>query len=53
MEKVIEFILLKKVQFSLYYYVVCGGDKDSQQKDIRQAKQYWLDYQSTQANDKD
>ncbi|MDJ0579887.1 type II toxin-antitoxin system RelE/ParE family toxin [Crocosphaera sp.] len=38
---------------SILIILLCGGDKDSQQKDIRQAKQYWLDYQRNQGNDKD
>ncbi|MBL1210647.1 type II toxin-antitoxin system RelE/ParE family toxin [Geminocystis sp. GBBB08] len=26
--------------------LLCGGDKDSQKKDIQEAKQYWLDYKN-------
>ena len=26
--------------------LLCGGDKSSQQKDIRKAKEYWNDYNS-------
>jgi putative addiction module killer protein len=26
--------------------LLCGGDKDSQDKDIKQAQKYWLDYRS-------
>jgi putative addiction module killer protein len=26
--------------------LLCGGDKGSQQKDIKQAKTYWQEYQS-------
>ena len=26
--------------------LLCGGDKDSQDKDIKQAQEYWLDYGS-------
>ncbi len=26
--------------------LLCGGDKDSQRRDIRQAKAYWKEYQS-------
>jgi putative addiction module killer protein len=26
--------------------LLCGGDKDSQQSDIRQAIQYWKDYKA-------
>ena len=40
-------------QGSILIILLCGGDKDSQQKDIKQAKQYWLDYQRNQENDTD
>ncbi|MEG3843762.1 type II toxin-antitoxin system RelE/ParE family toxin [Microcoleus sp. herbarium14] len=26
--------------------LICGGDKSTQDKDIRQAKEYWTDYRS-------
>jgi putative addiction module killer protein len=29
---------------SVIVLLLCGGDKDSQAKDIEQAKQYWSDY---------
>ena len=38
-------------QGSILIILLCEGDKDSQQKDIKQAKQYWLDYQRSQAHD--
>lgn len=40
-------------QGSIFIILLCGGDKDSQQKDIKQAKQYWLDYQRNPENDTD
>ncbi len=26
--------------------LICGGDKSTQNRDIRQAKEYWTDYRS-------
>jgi len=26
--------------------LICGGDKSTQDRDIRQAKEYWTDYRS-------
>jgi putative addiction module killer protein len=26
--------------------LICGGDKNTQDRDIRQAKEYWTDYRS-------
>jgi len=31
--------------------LLCGGDKDSQKRDIRQAKEYWQDYESRTNSD--
>ena len=32
--------------------LLCGGDKDSQKKDIQEAKQYWLDSKRSHNNGK-
>ncbi len=32
--------------------LLCGGDKDSQDKDIERAKKYWQDYQEEQDGQK-
>jgi len=31
--------------------LLCGGDKDSQKRDIRKAKEYWQDYESRTNSD--
>ncbi|WP_293128647.1 type II toxin-antitoxin system RelE/ParE family toxin [Microcoleus sp. bin38.metabat.b11b12b14.051] len=31
--------------------LLCGGDKSTQSRDIRQAKEYWTDYNRSESND--
>jgi putative addiction module killer protein len=35
---------------SVIYLLLCGGDKQSQQQDIKKAKNYWQDYQRSNHN---
>ena len=36
-------------QGSTLVILLCGGDKSTQQRDIRQAQQYWNDYQQRES----
>jgi putative addiction module killer protein len=56
-EGVQELRILEGAGYRVYYGIdgreivllLCGGDKSSQQKDIRNAKKYWKDYKADKA----
>lgn len=37
---------------SIIVLLLCGGDKSTQDRDIRKAKEYWADYEKRESTDK-